>query len=333
MYHFALIGCGRIAVRHAENIARVGKLVAVCDIDEQKAFSFAKTYNVPAYTSVSELLDAGITIDVVIISTPNGYHADQCIKALNSGRNVLCEKPMCLTTTEAKDIIEAVKRSGKKLFVVKSMRYNPLLKDVKRLIDNGELGKIYSFQLSCLWNRPQGYYHNSWHGKAFPDGGTLYTQFSHYIDAMLWLFGDLENVTGFATNAAHKNIIEFEDTGVASLYFQNKILGTLNWSVNTFQKNLEIGLTVIAEKGTVAIGGEFLNELKLLHLSPELQFASAEYVYNRSALSHHREVYDNLILVLNNEESTFANAFDGMKTVEAIEKIYKNINKIDLSLS
>ncbi len=329
MYQFAIIGCGRIAVRHAENIARVGKLVAVCDIDEQKVFSFAKAYSVKAFTSVFDLLNAGINIDIVIICTPNGYHADQCIKALNSGRNVLCEKPLCLTTSEAKDIIEAEEKSGKKLFVVKSMRYNPLLKDVKRLIDNGELGQVYSFQLSCHWNRPQSYYNNSWHGKAFPDGGTLFTQFSHYIDAMLWLFGDLENVTGYTTNAAHKNVIEFEDTGVASLLFQNNILGTLNWSVNIFQKNHEIGLTIIAEKGTIALGGEFLNEVKLIQLSSELQFTSAEYIYKRSALSHHQEVYDDLILVLNNEESAITNVFDGLKTVEAIEKIYGKTIKID----
>ncbi|MCU7552174.1 Gfo/Idh/MocA family oxidoreductase [Chitinophagaceae bacterium LB-8] len=329
MFRFALIGCGRIAIRHAENIIRVGKLVAVCDIDEMKANSFAQTYNAQAFTSITELLQSGIEIDIVVICTPNGYHAEHSIKALMAGKHVLCEKPMCLKKSEALDIIEAEKKYNRKLFVVKSMRFNPLLQELKRLIANGDLGNIYSFQLNCFWNRPKEYYQNSWHGKRFPDGGTLFTQFSHYIDAMLWLFGSLENVTGFTTNAAHKDSMEFEDTGVASLLLNNGILGTLNWSVNTFQKNFEIGLTVIAERGIIAIGGEFLNQLKSLNLLTDFRNDASMKEINRRNNSHHDQVYDNLILSLENDDHKFTNTSDGMKTVETIETIYRSIYKID----
>jgi UDP-N-acetyl-2-amino-2-deoxyglucuronate dehydrogenase len=326
MFKFAIIGCGRIAVRHAENINRVGKLTAVCDIDEEKANSFALKYNAQPFTSITELLHSGIEIDIVVICTPNGYHAEHSIKALDSGRNVLCEKPLCLTTTEAKEIIEAEKRSGRKLFVVKSMRFNPLLQYIKGLINKGELGNVYSFQLSCFWNRPQEYFIDSWHGKKFPDGGTLFTQFSHYIDAMLWLFGPIKEVKGFAFNAAHKNIIEFEDTGVASIKLQNGTLGTLNWSINTYKKNFEIGLIIISEKGTISLGGEYLNEVKLVQLPSELFLVSEHQSFDRSAVSHHKEVYDNLIMALNDDDHSFTNSLDGLKTVDAIEFIYHSIS-------
>jgi UDP-N-acetyl-2-amino-2-deoxyglucuronate dehydrogenase len=131
----------------------------------------------------------------------------------------------------------------------------------KKLLDEGKLGKVYSFQLHCFWNRPAEYY-TGWRGKAFPDGGTLYTQFSHYIDALIWLWATLKRYMGFPKIGRTRDSIEFEDTGVAALQLSSGIIGTLNWSVNTYQKNFEIGLTLIAEKGTFSLGGPYLNEAK-----------------------------------------------------------------------
>lgn len=328
MLYFALIGCGRIATRHAENIKRVGKLVAVYDIDERKAKVFAATYNAHIYTSLQELLRSDLEINIIVICTPNGYHAQHCIAALQSGKNVLCEKPLCLTTADAKEIIRAEKTSGKKIFVVKSMRFNPLLKQLKEKMDSNELGQVFSFELSCFWHRPPEYYQNSWHGKCFPDGGTLFTQFSHYIDAMLWLFGNLKKVCGFSSNAFHKNVIEFEDTGATSLFFENGILGSFNWSVNTFQKNLGICLTVIAQNGTIVLGGEFLNEVVKLQLPQEINFEFKTSTFDRSTLSYHKEVYDNLVSVMNGEDLSFTSAQDGLRTIEAIESIYHSVSII-----
>jgi UDP-N-acetyl-2-amino-2-deoxyglucuronate dehydrogenase len=326
MLHFAIIGCGRIAIRHAENIIRIGKLIAVCDIDKDKALSFASKFGSRAYTSLDELLTKEPDITVVCICTPNGYHAQHCIQSLESGRNVLCEKPLCLTTRDAQNIIEAEKKSRKKLFVVKSMRFNPLVKSLKEIINTGKLGKIYSFHLSCFWNRPKEYF-NGWHGKKTLDGGTLFTQFSHYIDAMLWLFGSIEKASGYIKNVAHDNAIEFEDTGVASLYFQKDILGSLHWSINTYLKNFEIALTVIAEKGTIALDGEFLNKIKYQHIESNKLLEAVKDVSNRDSLSRHAEVYDELKLSLESEGHTIINSLDGLKTVEAIEMIYSSTSK------
>lgn len=331
MYNFALIGCGRIATRHAENIVRVGCLLAVCDIIAEKAHTFSNVYDARAYTDLDTLLQQETEVDVVSICTPNGFHAEHSIKALRSGKHVLCEKPMCLTTAAAWQMIDAEKFSGKKLFVVKSARFNPYLQQLKKLLDDRTLGNVYSFQLSCFWNRPPEYYMD-WRGKLFPDGGTLYTQFSHYIDALLWLLGDIERAHGFLKNFVHP-AIEFEDTGAAALQLTSGVLGTLNWSVNTYQKNYEIGLTLLTEKGTISLGGPYLNELK--YACTDVNFESTkdkqpnDYMFYAGSMSHHKEVYENLVNALKDETQHAANALDGLRTVAAIEKIYNAISGQD----
>lgn len=330
MYRFAIIGCGRIASKHAENILAVGGVLkAVCDIVPEKAKALAEQFGIKAYYSIDDLLRGEKEIDVVSVCTPNGYHAEHSIKSLQAGMHVLCEKPLCITSAAAWQMIETEKYSRKKLFVVKSTRFNPLLQDLKHLVVEGLLGKIYSFQLSCFWNRPDEYY-TDWRGKLFPDGGTLYTQFSHYIDALLWLLGDLEKATGYAANKAHGTSIEFEDTGAVAVELENKIIGTINWSVNAFKKNCEISLTLIGEKGTVILGGEYLNELKYQQLDipygfhiPNLQ--SNNYGFYKGSMSNHKEVYTSLVDALQHN-SPFIGSFDGLRTVEAIEKIYKAVN-------
>jgi UDP-N-acetyl-2-amino-2-deoxyglucuronate dehydrogenase len=328
MYKFAIIGCGRIAHRHAQNIIRVGQLAAVCDTNEAKADEFAAKYNSKAWYAIDELLLHAKEIDIIVVCTPNGLHAEHSIKSLQGGRDVLCEKPLCLTSAAAWQMINIEKFSRKKLFVVKSARFNSLLKSLKLLIETKKLGALYSFQLSCFWSRPKEYYHD-WHGKLFPDGGTLYTQFSHYIDALLWIFGEIDSTTGYRENKAHKDVIEFEDTGCVALKMKNNLLGTINWSVNSYQKNSEISLTLIAENGTVSIGGEYLNEIKYTQLPAGLNLEqqeknSNEYGSYKGSMSHHAEIYDNLMEQLSNPTSP-SNSFDGLMTVEAIEKIYKSV--------
>jgi predicted dehydrogenase len=328
MRRFAIIGCGRIAKKHAINISRIGLLVATCDVVERLADDLAGEYQGTAYYNIDDLLKTEKGLDVIAICTPNGFHAEHIIKSLQAGINVLTEKPMCLTTAAAWQIIETEKFCRKKLFVVKSSRYNDTLKQLKSLIATNVLGKLYSFNLSCVWNRSDSYY-TDWRGRLFPDGGTLYTQFSHYIDAMLWLFGDVADVKGFNGNAAHQNSIEFEDTGAAALQMMNGMLGSLHWSVNAFQKNFEIGLTVIAEKGTFKIGGEYLNEL--IYSSTENTISALinkekDLSADKTSLSNHHKIYSHLARVLEANDGSFPGAHDGLKTVETIEKIYKAVS-------
>ncbi len=328
---FALVGCGRIGTRHAEHIKNFGKLVAVCDIDKTKADTFALEYGCNSYYDLESLINSEKgNVDVISICTPNSFHAPQSIFSLKSGFNVLCEKPMGLNVRECGEMIKTAESSNKRLFAIKQNRFNPPVEAVKEAIENGHLGQIYSVQLSCFWNRNEDYYHNSWKGTKDLDGGTLFTQFSHFIDLLYWLIGDIKDVNSYIANFAHKDIIEFEDTGVVIIKFDSGAIGTINYTVNSFEKNMEGSLTIFAENGTVKIGGQYLNELEYQNIKnykiENLQEGNKPNNYGnyQGSMSNHDKVYANLIEVLQNNASITTNAYEGLKTVEIIEKIYNN---------
>ena len=324
---FVLIGCGRIAQRHAEHIKTYGELVAVCDVIEDKAFALANKYGSKAYMKIDELLEKEIA-DVAVICTPNGLHANHSIKALRAGFNVLCEKPMAITVNDCKEMIAEAEKANRSLFAVKQNRFNPPVVAVKEAIEKGILGKIFSIQLSCFWNRNADYYHNSWKGTNDLDGGTLFTQFSHFIDLLYWMIGDVTQAYALTSNFAHEGITEFEDTGVAVIEFANGAIGSINYTVNSYNKNMEGSLTIFAEKGTVKIGGEYLNELEYQNIErfefKDLPAGNKANNYGSyvGSMSNHDKVYENLVDVLLHNGSISASAFEGLKTVEIIEKIY-----------
>ena len=331
---FAIIGCGRIAQRHAEQIKRFGHLQAVCDILPEKADAFAQQHDAKAFYTTELLLLQKQSIDIIVVCTPNGLHAFNSIDALNANFHVLCEKPMAIKTDDCKRMIAAAEKNKKQLFIVKQNRFNPPVQAVKKLLDDNKLGKIFSVQLNCYWNRNPDYYKNSWKGTKQYDGGTLFTQFSHFIDLLYWFFGDVKNVQGILSNATHQNIIEFEDTGVVNLEFENGVVGGIHYTVNSYQKNMEGSLTIFAEKGTIKIGGQYLNELEYQLIEnykiedlPKGNTAN-DYGSYTGSMSNHDKVYQNLVDVLLNGAPSYANAYDGLKTVEIIEKIYKEAKYI-----
>jgi UDP-N-acetyl-2-amino-2-deoxyglucuronate dehydrogenase len=331
---FALIGCGRIGKRHAEHIISNGKLVAVCDIDITKAESFGKQYNVASYSSIEILLLREQEIDIVSICTPNGLHAEHTIKALNKGNHVLCEKPMGINVHECGEMIKAAERANKRLFIVKQNRFNPPVVAVKKLIDENKLGKIFTVQLNCFWNRNQEYYNSSdWKGTKKLDGGTLFTQFSHFIDLLYFMIGDVKEVHAFVGNLNHEKEIEFEDSGVVALKFHNGALGTIHYTVNSFQKNMEGSITIFAEKGTIKIGGQYLNELEYQVTDglviKDLPEGNPPNMYGQyiGSMSNHGQVYENIVDVLSNGGVMATNGFEGLKTVEIIDKILRAANE------
>ncbi len=327
--NFALIGCGRIAQRHAEHINNLAVLKAVCDINDQKATSMATQYKATAYNDIDELLAKEKDVDVVAICSPNGLHALHTIKTLKKGFHVLCEKPMAITVEDCGKMINEAERANKRLFIIKQNRFNPPIAALKKIIDEGRLGKILSAQLNCFWNRNDDYYSTSdWKGKKDMDGGTLFTQFSHFIDLLYWLVGDVKKAYALTGNFAHQHIIEFEDTGVIALEFYNGALGTINYSVNSFQKNMEGSITIFGDKGTVKVGGQYLNELEYQQIDnyeikdlPKGNPAN-NYGQYQGSMSNHDKVYQNVIDVLTNQGVIATNGFEGLKTVEIIDKIY-----------
>ena len=331
MIKFAIIGCGRIAQRHAEHIKNNGTLVAVCDIVEKKADALAQQYQAKAFYAIEDLLNAKLDIDVVAICSPNGLHAAHSIAVLKADYHALCEKPLGLSVQECGEMIKTAEQVNKRLFAIKQNRFNPPVAAVKQIIDEGRLGKIFDVQLSCFWNRNEDYYKNSWKGTKDLDGGTLFTQFSHFIDLLYWMVGDISEVKAYIGNFTHEGIIEFEDSGVVILKFQNGAIGTVNYTVNSYAKNMEGSLTLFGEKGTVKIGGQYLNELEYQSIEnyvienlPKGNTANNYGTYFGS-MSNHDKIYENVVDVLTKGASIQTNAFEGMKTVEIIEKIYKSI--------
>lgn len=312
-------------------IQRFGTLTAVCDIVPDRAEALAQAYNASAYGEIEKMFTHHPETDVVVICTPNGLHAAHSIAALRAGFHVLCEKPMALTTRDCGEMIKVADKMNRRLLIVKQNRFNPPVEAVKNAIDEGRLGTIYSIQLNCFWNRDERYYANSWKGTKELDGGTLFTQFSHFIDLLYWMFGDVKKTHALLRNYHHQGIIEFEDTGVVTLEFDNGIIGTMNYTVNSHDKNMEGSLTIFGEKGTVKIGGQYLNELEYQSIEgyeiaglPEGNPPN-RYGHYTGSMSNHDKVYENLVDVLQNNGSIATNGWEGMKTVEIIERIYSGL--------
>ena len=333
MLNFGLIGCGQIAERHAAQMKKLGNLVAVCDIDEVKLAHFSMSNNAKGYSHINDLLENERSIDLIAICTPNYLHAPHSIACLQKGVHVLCEKPMAINSEDCKKMIAAAELSGKNLFVVKQNRFNPPVAAVKKLVDKNGLGSIYSIHLNCLWNRDAEYYKSEWKGKKEKDGGILFTQFSHFIDLLYWMFGDVKEVKAFTKNFSHQNCIAFEDTGVACFLFENGAIGSIHFSINSYQKNMEGSLTILAEKGTVKIGGEYLNVLEYQQIK-DFHFEEIpkgnpgnDYGTYKGSMSNHHQVYEHVVDVLTKKADNLFDGCNGLKTVEIIEKIYQAANE------
>lgn len=324
---FAIIGCGRIGRRHAEQIIKVGTLVAVCDVIYENAAELSEKYGANLYLTIDELLENEPGVQVISICTPNGLHATHSIKSLQAKKHVLCEKPLCIHLEDAKKMLHAAQDADRQLFVVKQNRYNPPVAAVKKLLADDRLGKILSFQVNCFWNRPNSYYSETWKGTKKMDGGSLYTQFSHFIDLMYWLLGDIRTVKTITKNFEHR-VLEIEDSGVVILETIGGAIGTLNFTVNSYQKNMEGSFTIFGERGTVKIGGQYLNELEYQCIDGDpvqnlpVGNPANSYGFYQGSMSNHDKVYENLVKAIDDPTHEMASAFEGMKTVEIIEKIY-----------
>jgi predicted dehydrogenase len=327
---FAVVGCGHIGKRHAQVIEQNGEaeLSALIDIKTSEALSIQQ-FNVPFFSSLHQFLESNTATDVVNIATPNGLHAQHAIECLQHGKHVVIEKPMTLNTTDANAVINTANRNGRKVFIVKQNRYSSPVAWLKKIIDETILGKIYSVQLNCFWNRDERYYtQDSWHGSKALDGGTLFTQFSHFIDIFYWIFGDIKNISARFQSFNHKQLTEFEDSGIVLFEFGDDSFGCLNFSTAVWDKNFESSITIIAENGSVKIGGQYMDKLEYCHIKdysmPQLQslINPNDYGgYSGSAANHHF-VIQNVVDVLQNKTAITTSAYEGMKVIDIIERIY-----------
>lgn len=327
---FAVIGQGHIGRRHAEMIRRNPncELIAVCDIlpnDKTENSSIKEKY----YLSIQEMLAAHPEIDIVNICTPNGLHAQHSLIALEAKKHIVCEKPMALSTADCKAVIQKAKEVSKQVFCVMQNRYSPPSAWLKDVVSNNVIGNIFMVQLNCYWNRDERYYKtNSWKGKQNLDGGTLFTQFSHFIDVMFWLFGDIKDIQAKFNDFTHAKLTEFEDSGLVSFNFVNGGMGGINYSTAVWDTNLESSLTIIGSNGSIKVGGQYMDKVEYCHIknykmpilpptSPPNDYGS----YKGSANNHHL-IIQNVVDTLSGKAVSTTTPEEGLRVVDIIERIY-----------
>lgn len=327
---FAVVGTGHIGKRHAEMITRNPdcELAALCDIKPKNSLGI-EAYNVPFFSSVDEMLAAVPDIDVVCVATPNGNHAETSLKALEKKKHVVCEKPMALHVADCEKIIYASLQVSKNFFCVMQNRYSPPSVWLKDIVERGLLGDIYMVQLNCYWNRDDRYYKKGgWKGTKDLDGGTLFTQFSHFIDIMYWVFGDIKDLQGKFNDFNHKHSTDFEDSGIINFNFVNGGMGSINYSTSLWDKNMESSIAIVGANGSVKIGGQYMNEVEHVHIKdytmpelPPVNPANDYGAYKGSAANHHY-IFENVIETFRGKNTMTTNALEGLKVVDIIERIY-----------
>ena len=327
---FAIIGQGHIGKRHAEMLRRnpETELVAVCDILPKETIGLSDLKE-KIYSSADELLRSHPEIEVVNICSPNGLHAEHSLKALDANKHLVVEKPMALHRQDCEQIISKALQKHKQVFCVMQNRYSPPSVWLKKTIEEKIICDIFMVQLNCYWNRDERYYKTgNWKGTQELDGGTLFTQFSHWIDLLYWMFGDITEIQAKFADFNHASLTEFEDSGFVNFRFVNGGMGSINYSTSVWDKNLESSITVVGSKGSVKVGGQYMDKVEYCHIKnykmPELSPTEPANDYGgyKGSANNHHFLIENVVDALKGRKTITTNALEGMKVVDIIERIY-----------
>lgn len=332
MLKFALVGCGRIAKRHSELLGlgqiQGARLVAVCDLIEEKAKKIGKQFSVPFFTDMHQMMSSE-KIDVVVVLTESGNHAKNVVDLARYGKHIVVEKPMALTLEDADAMINSCDKNGAKLFVVKQNRFNVPVMKLREALEQGRFGRLVLGTVRVRWCRPQEYYDQaSWRGTWAMDGGVLTNQASHHVDMLEWMMGDVESV--FARSATALANIETEDTAVVTLKFKNGALGVIEATTATRPKDLEGSISVLGEGGTVEIAGFAVNKMKTWNFV-ELMHGDEDVMENYSVNPPnvygfgHQAYYEYVVNCISNDGPHLVDGLVGRKSLELINAIYESI--------
>ncbi|MEO8149318.1 MAG: Gfo/Idh/MocA family oxidoreductase [Bacteroidia bacterium] len=328
---FVVIGCGHIGKRHIEMVIRNSEceLVAASDILPKEQLDLEK-YPLKFYSDAEQMLAENADVDIVCVCTPNGLHAKYSLLALENKKHVVLEKPMALTKADCEKIIFKSLQVSRHVFCVMQNRYSPPSVWLKEVIEKKIIGDVYMMQLVCYWNRDHRYYKKgNWKGTADLDGGTLFTQFSHWIDLMYWLFGDIKDIQASFADFNHHDSTSFEDSGMVQFNFVNGGMGSINYSTAVWDKNLESSMTIVGSNGSIKVGGQYMNEVDYCHIKnytmPQLAETNPANDYGdyKGSANNHGFVFQNVIDTLKGRTHATTNALEGLKVVDIIERIYQ----------
>ncbi len=323
-----LIGCGAISDRHVKAISRLteAEIVGAFDVTPKATQAFQTRYGIPCFTDVDAMVEK-TNPHVLDILTPSGMHAKSVLELIRFKRHFVVEKPLALRLDHIDRILEECDQRGIKIFVIQQNRFNPPIQQLRRALDKGRFGKLVMGTVRVRWCRPQSYYEEKpWRGTWAYDGGVLTNQASHHIDMLIWMMGEVESV--MAKTATRLASIEAEDTGIAILKFRNGALGVIEATTATRPKDLEGSISVLGEKGSVEIGGFFMNELKAWNFT-EPDPMDAEVREKHATVPaelgwNHGEYFKDVIASLRQNRRGLVDGLEGRKSVELINAIYES---------
>ena len=330
---FAIVGYGHIGRRHAAIVHAHPDAAWVAVCEPAMPVTEALPSSVAVYHDLSQLL-ADCDFEVACICTPNGLHADQAVACLTAGKHVIIEKPLALTVADCDRIIATAAACDRQVFGVMQNRYSPASAWLKSLIDGGKLGQVLQVHLTCFWNRDDRYYgtgsdRHRWHGDPALDGGVLFTQFAHFVDLLCWTFGAVEVIAARAANQTHRDHHDFPDSGMVHFRLPDGGFGSLNYSTVVYGTNFESTLSVIGSRGTVKLGGQYMNEVRYCHVAdvacPELPRAAPPNDYGgyQGSAANHHFVVDNAIRVLRGAAEVATPAAEGREVVRFITEVHR----------
>lgn len=358
---FAVCGFGHIGKKHAELLLNHPdcSLVAIIDINSQVKEHEVYPGEIPFFSSLESYIAEDGIAEVMVLATPNGFHISQAELCIHSGMHVIIEKPMGLSKDSCEALISLARTLQKHVFVVKQNRFSPTVKWLKDLSDQKRLGKIFWVNIQCYWNRDERYYGNlinetnpdskadlitqmkirqlsglhPWKGSSSLDGGVLFTQFSHFIDIMFWVFGDIKNIKSRMYNFNHSINTHFEDSGIITFDFMKEGSGSLQFTTSVWDKNMESSIVVIGENGSIKIGGQYMNKVEYCHVHqydlPQLEPTNAPNNYGNfsGSAANHAYIIDNAVKTISGMELASIGPEDGMKVVDIIERMYKAVKE------
>ena len=327
----AVIGTGFMGRVHLEALRRVEhvNVVEVAATSREKAQAAADGFGVLNATGDWRDIVQDPSIDAVHVTTPNVAHFPIVKAALEAGKHIVCEKPMALTKADCEAVIFKALRMNKNVFCVMQNRFSPPSVWLKNIVENRIIGDIYMVQLNCYWNRDERYYKKgSWKGTQQLDGGTLFTQFSHFIDIMYWLFGDIKDIQAKFNDFNHTALTDFEDSGFVNFNFVGGGMGSINYATAVWNSNLESSLTIIGSRGSIKVGGQYMDQVEYCNIRdytlPDLAPTNEanDYGAYKGSANNHPQVIENVIDTLKGRTTITTNALEGMKVVDIIERIY-----------
>jgi predicted dehydrogenase len=332
LLRFAILGFGNIGQRHARILHHMpeAELVAIIEPDKptQKAAGELQGYRL--FDTLEDFLDQGPEADVVNVCTPNGWHYTHASQVLSAGMHVLVEKPLTLTAEACYQLAEQARAKGLGLFGVLQNRYSPPAQWLKTVIKENRLGQVFMVSVNCYWNRGAQYYEQrNWRGTAALDGGPLYTQFSHFVDLLPWVFGELEMLDGQFYNFSHQAITDFEDSGVLSMRLSSGAPVTLTYSTAAYQENLESSITVLGAQGALKIGGQYMDQVVHCRIAnyeaPAMPATNPPNQYGpfQGSAANHHQVLTNVVKALAGGPCEVAEGTEAAESISLIEQAYQ----------